>query len=300
MTLPQTTIATTPGKPWETYISRLAGLAQITRLHNCVLGGAFALVGVYLGSETGSITGQRALQAALVVFLCVAFGNVVNDYRDLDADALSKPHRPIPSGRVSQSLAGGLALALAMGALALALGLGPGSGLFALSTLLLSAGYSYFLKSTPLVGNAVIALLDASVVIYGSMAAGNVTAAAWVASLLFFLHVFAHEVLYTVRDQSGDVLAGIDTTATRLGSKASINVFRALALAFMLCAVGVPWLTGIASDTYLFAIVLCSILPTLLALIFLIGNVTARRVLWSLWIMKATWFFSLVPVALLK
>ncbi len=299
MNLPHPPLATTPDKPSGIYIYRLVGLAQIIRIHNCILGGAFALVGAYLGSEAGGMSLPRALQAALVVFLCVAFGNVINDYRDVTADALSKPERPIPSGRVSLTMAGALALSLALAALALAVGLGLGSGIFALLTLLISAGYSYYLKTTVLLGNAVIGLLDSSIVIYGSMAAGSLPMATWVAALLFFVHVFAHEVLYTVRDQSGDALAGLHTTATRLGAKATIRVYRALALAFVACAV-FPWIIGLASDLYLFAIMLCAILPTLVAVMLVSRKVTARKVLWSLWVMKATWFFSLVSIALLK
>ena len=280
-------------------LDRITGLAQIIRVEDSLQAGLYTLLGAYLASDATRALSAPVLRAALVVALIVAFGFVINDYQDVAVDMLNRPMRPIPSGRVSRRAAGALLVALAISALGLAWTLGLQLLLLALLTVILSAAYSLYLKNTLLLGNAAVALLDATIVLYGGLAAGNLTTAVWVVSVLTFLYIVAHEILHAVEDHAGDALAGLHTTVTRLGITAALRLFRIVALAFVVAAL-VPWFLGVASDWYLYAALLCSILPVVGVVVLLSRRVTDRTIRLSGRVMKWVWLSSLIPVVLLK
>jgi 4-hydroxybenzoate polyprenyltransferase len=99
--------------------------------------------------------------AAFAVF-CVLSGvvYVINDIMDRDADRRHplKARRPIASGALPPSLAGGAAAALAVVALAAAFALGIPFGVVALSYVLLQAAYSGPLKHVVIVDVLAIAI----------------------------------------------------------------------------------------------------------------------------------------------
>jgi geranylgeranylglycerol-phosphate geranylgeranyltransferase len=278
----------------------MPGLVQITRPHNCVAAALASLLGAYLTGGTAHLLSPPVMRAAIVVGLVVAACNVVNDYRDVTADRMDKPHRPIPSGRVSRRAAGGLALVLALTVFGVAwtLGLWPMAAI-ALATTILGTGYSYCLKSTVLLGNGTVGLLSASTVIYGGLAAGNLTPQVTVAGVLVFLFVFAREILKTIADRRGDVLAGVRTVATRFGTPASLRLFQSLAIVFVVAALA-PWFLHLSGDRYLVAMVAGSVLPTVVIAILLGLRLTEGTIHLSLRVTKFLWFSSLFAMVMLK
>jgi geranylgeranylglycerol-phosphate geranylgeranyltransferase len=278
----------------------MPGLVQITRPHNCVAAALASLLGAYLAGGVASLLSPRVLHASIVVGLVVAACNVVNDYRDVAADRVDKPHRPIPSGQVSRRAARVLALVLALAALGVAwtLGLWPMSAI-ALVTTVLGVSYSCCLKSTVLLGNGTVGLLCGTTVIYGGLAAGGLTPQVTAAGALVSLFVFAREVLKTIADRRGDVLAGVDTVATRFGALASLRLFQILAIVFVVAALA-PWFLHLAGDRYLYAMLPCSILPTAAIAILLGARPTERTIHLSLRVTKFLWFSSLSAMVMLK
>ncbi|HUX75341.1 MAG TPA: geranylgeranylglycerol-phosphate geranylgeranyltransferase [Anaerolineae bacterium] len=277
----------------------MSGLVQITRPHNCLGAALASLLGAYLTGGTAHLLSPSVMRAAIVVGLVVAACNVVNDCRDVTADRVDKPHRPIPSGRVPRRAAGGLALMLALTALGVAWTLGPWPTVIALATTILGVGYSYCLKSTVLLGNGIVGLLSASTVIYGGLAAGDPTPATGVASLLVFLFVFTREILKTIADRRGDVLAGVRTVTTRFGTPASLRLFQILAIVFVVAALA-PWFLHLAEDRYLVAMVAGSVLPTVVVAILLGLRLTEDTIHLSLRVTKFLWFSSLFAMVMLK
>jgi len=80
---------------------------DLFRAGNCVTG----FVGVFLGAiltledfPTGDNLKITTL-LALSVYSFMASWNALNDYLDLEIDKINRPDRPLPSGRISQSLA---------------------------------------------------------------------------------------------------------------------------------------------------------------------------------------------------
>ena len=293
------TRATTPVTAAANVAERLRCLAQITRLDSCVVAMLYTLLGAHLAAGASQILAPRALHASAVVFLVVAFGFVVNDYRDVVADRHGKPERPIPAGRVTPAAARHLSLVLAGSALLLASWLGPLMLAIALGTVLLSGIYSYYLKGTMLLGNAAMAVLNGSIVLYGALAVGTVPPTVWAAGVLILLYTFSQEILYDVEDEEGDARAGLRTTATGLGRDTALALYRGCALGFVLAAL-VPWYLGIASERYLYAVAICSVLPTLAVVLMLSIRVDARTIRYAVYLTWYVWFTSVIPIVLLR
>ena len=80
---------------------------DLFRAGNCVTG----FVGVFLGAILtleGIPTGDNlkiTTLLALSVYSFMASWNALNDYLDLEIDKINRPDRPLPSGRISKSLA---------------------------------------------------------------------------------------------------------------------------------------------------------------------------------------------------
>ncbi len=280
-------------------LNQLRGIIQITRPKVSIVAASYSLLGAYLSGNGRELLSSTVLRAALVVGLIVAFSFAINDYRDADTDRLNHPERPIPSGRVSYRIARILSLALALTALGIALTLGPLLTIIALFNTVLSTLYSYFLKSTVLIGNSVIAFLNASIVVYGSLAVGRLIPAIWIISLLTFLYSLAQEILFAVGDQEGDAKTGLRTTATYLGTTTSLRLFQLIALSFVVVAIGV-WFLGLVPARYLFAMIPCSIFPLVGIVILLSRKVTDSSIHLSIRVIKFVRFFSLLPGILLK
>lgn len=279
-------------------IRQLLGFLLITRPMVSIVAAAYSLLGAYLGGSLSLLPLPTVLRAALVVGLVVSYSFAINDYRDVASDRLNHPERPIPSGRITRPAAGILSLTLALIALSVTLTLGPWLTVLALFNIFLSTLYSYYLKNTVLIGNCVIAFLNASIVVYGGLAVGHVIPAIWIISLLIFLFTLAQEILFAIGDLEGDALAGVRTTATSLGVANSLHLFHLIVLSFVVFTL-VVWFLGLVPDRFLYAVVLCSFLP-LVGIIILLRRATQSNIHLAIQVIKFVRFFCLLPGILLK
>ncbi len=280
-------------------LHRLIGMVQLTRPWVGVVAALYTLLGVYLGGNVRDLLSPTALRAGLVVGLVASFSFALNDYRDAISDSLNHPNRPIPSEQVSPRLASFLSLALALIAIGVVSTLGFLLIAIALFNIILSTLYSYYLKSTVLIGNSVIAFLNASILVYGGLAVGNLTPAIWILSLLAFLFSLAQEILLAVADQDGDAMVGICTTATYLGTRTALRLFQSFALSIVVVTI-VVWFLGLAPSRFLYAMILCSILP-LVGIVILLGKAaTPSNIRLGIRVIILIRFFCLVPGVLLK
>ena len=62
------------------------------------MAGFAAIIGILIAK---GFAVETAVLIFLAVFLITGAGNVVNDYYDRKIDAVNRPKRPIPSGRIS-------------------------------------------------------------------------------------------------------------------------------------------------------------------------------------------------------
>jgi geranylgeranylglycerol-phosphate geranylgeranyltransferase len=221
---------------------------------NCLMAASAALIGILVSKTTLSfeVIGPCVL-VFVAVFLVAAGGNVINDYFDVAIDQVNKPHRALPSGRITQRDALLYAITLMLFGVAVALFINPIClGLAAFNAALLVL-YSWKLKRSALVGNLLVGYLTGSVFLFGGIAVFSV----FLPGMLFLsamLAITSREIVKDVEDLPGDTRAGASTLPIRYGVAPSL----AVATFFMLAAVAIsplPYIISILGPAYLGIIV---------------------------------------------
>lgn len=176
------------------------------------------LVGLVGTGVAGGGTAPELLVAWGVPTLAWVAGLYGGDYFDRDLDAIQKPTRPIPSGRLRAGTALALMWVCAGVGAALSALANPRTLLVAGAALALGLAYSMVLKKHGFVGNLARGAMMGLVVVYGAM-----TVTDWPPSLVLVpvLAVWAHDVasnlVGTVRDADGDAQGGYHTVAVARG-----------------------------------------------------------------------------------
>jgi geranylgeranylglycerol-phosphate geranylgeranyltransferase len=196
---------------------RLAGFIAIVRPLNSFVAGLAAIVAYLI--DTGTII-PESLLLFFIVALITAAGNVINDFFDAEIDVINRPDRPIPSGAVSRGAARGFAITLFLAGILVSFftnSLCIGITIF--NALLLIA-YAAKLKTTPLIGNIVVAYLSASIFLFGGALNGldGLVRIIPIATITFFA-MLSRELLKDAEDVEGDRAGGADTVPIRIGIK---------------------------------------------------------------------------------
>jgi len=160
-------------------------------------------------------------------------GHYLADYFDRELDAASKPHRPIPSGRLSERAAvwcGSAGFAVLVG---LAVAGGWATASVAVVAALAMVAYGRWFKARGLSGNVVRGALGAIALLYGAAVSGfrpasGLPAARTVAALLvlmaaFWLHDTASNLTGTLRDIDGDRAGGYQTLPVSRGTPFAVT-----------------------------------------------------------------------------
>jgi geranylgeranylglycerol-phosphate geranylgeranyltransferase len=176
---------------------------SIIRPINCAM--VFAAVLILCFLAVGSVS-YVDLVAAMSAALVCAGGNTVNDYFDVASDRKNKPHRPIPSGEISRENALILAIALFTGGLIAAAFVGTSTFAFVLLIEAVLLTYSW-IKKRVLVGNVLVSLLLALVVIFPTTFHQVSTTLVLLAVPLFLLN-FSREIVKDIGDVAGDRKSG--------------------------------------------------------------------------------------------
>ncbi len=189
---------------------------EIIRPGNAIM----AVIAVLLIAIISGIFTFKILLACIVVFIITGAGNSINDYFDYKIDAINKPERPIPSGRISLNKAGFYSLALLLIGTILAFILGLLPGLIALSTALLMVYYAYSLKKKFLIGNVVISFLTGLTFVFGGVIVGEILTSI-ILGFFPFLTTLAREIVKDMEDVEGDRIEGAMTLPIMSGMRIS-------------------------------------------------------------------------------
>lgn len=222
-----------------------------------------------------------ALGAALMRAAGCAFNDIVD--RDIDAKVARTAARPVASGEISVRAAWGFVIACALAALAILLTLNLLSLFLGVASLALVAAYPFMKRITwwpqawlgltfnwgVLLGYAAaqhgptgVSVLTLAVRVWASgvnlaLYTAPLPASAW---LLYAAGVFwtlGYDTIYAVQDLEDDALAGVKSSARRLGERAPLAVlgFYAVAVVLALAAWRAEGLgTGFLPLAALFAI----------------------------------------------
>jgi geranylgeranylglycerol-phosphate geranylgeranyltransferase len=196
---------------------RLAGFIAITRPVNSLVAGLAAIVAYLI--DTGMVIPETLL-LFFIVGLITAAGNVINDFFDAEIDAINRPDRPIPSGSVSRGAARGFAITLFLAGILVSFFTNPLCVGIAIFNAVLLIAYAAKLKSTPLIGNIVVAYLSASIFLFGGALNGfdGLVRIIPIAAITFFAMV-SRELLKDAEDVEGDRAGGAVTLPIRIGIK---------------------------------------------------------------------------------
>ncbi len=201
-------------------IRRAGDLAELVRLPAVLSVPGDVLVGVAASGQLGNVgRTARLVGSSSLMYLA---GMALNDYADREIDAVERPSRPIPSGRISPEFALGFAGALTAGSLALAVS-ADGRDALAVAWPLAAAvwGYDLYGKSTPVASLSMAACRGLDVI----MGSGTRHA---VAALPAAAVVTAH--ITVVTEVSRQEVTGGDASVSKRALAGTVAVASASAL----------------------------------------------------------------------
>lgn len=215
-------------------VAHIEMMRPYTLFYSGMLGFASALF-----ISEGTAAPWRLALAFLVPTLGWLAGLYAGDYYDRDLDAISKPHRPVPSGRVSPREAFGFMVGYISVGYALALILSPWALLVAMLTTVFGIAYSKTFKRHAILGNLDRGLLACFTVTFAAAATRSLEAGGMILILfgIFFFHDSSSNLIGAIRDLEGDREAGYGTVPVVYGIKRSVQISGLLSLSWMVFAV---------------------------------------------------------------
>ncbi|MEU1209453.1 UbiA family prenyltransferase [Nocardia sp. NPDC005825] len=195
------------------------------------------LVGLAGASASGSTDAGGYLLSWLIPTSAWIAGLYGGDFIDRELDAQSKPHRPIPSGRVSARTALAIMISIIVVAASLSVWRNPWTLAVVGVATLLGVSYNKVFKRRGLSGHLVRGSLTAAVFAYGVMVA-NAPFSWWIAAgaCAFWLQDAASNLVGAVRDIDGDRAGGYQTVPVRYGIAVSSKVAGGLSVGSLLIA----------------------------------------------------------------
>jgi len=278
--------------PRWTVTERFADYLTLAR----VVPSSAAALEVPLGALHGSAAPTVLARGAVTVWLVTAAANAFNDVRDIRADAVSAPDRPLPAGRITRRSALAFASLCAVTAVLLARFDGLACVIVVAALLVASGAYSVWLKGVPLLGNTVVAACAASALLYGSLLTRTLPVAVFLGAALIGSFMLCYELLKTLRDGHADRIAGYSTLVVSYGDRAGTTTLRSAAgLCTLLALVPLP----VTPWPYGALIVLGVLLPLNAVAWFLPPDLPPAAVATAQRVLTVAWLPGLCAVALL-
>ena len=194
-------------------------------------------------------------------FLMRAAGCVVNDMadKDLDPHVTRTADRPLATGRVSRTEAGGLFVVLALLGLAVVMTLNTLTRLLAVAGLLVAVAYPFMKRYTHLPQVFLGVAFSWGIPMAFAAVTGDVPTPGWLLFLASLLWIVAYDTEYAMVDRRDDLRAGIKSIAILFGQadRAMIGALQAATLAMLIlvganAGLGVAWFAALAIAAALF------------------------------------------------
>jgi geranylgeranylglycerol-phosphate geranylgeranyltransferase len=237
---------------------------ELIRYRNCAMAGLAAVVGAAIAyTATGAPPSQIVwvLPVFVTVFLATGAGNAINDYFDANIDAINRPDRPIPSGRISGVSALTTAVVLFAAGIMVSNFIGDWQVplLIAVFNSFLLYFYASSLKRKVFIGNLTVAYLSGSTFLFGGSAYGmkgiEVTG---VLFLLSMLATLAREIVKAIEDIEGDRKDGAVTLPVRIGERHSAYIASLVGVMAVILS-PIPYLVSLFNENYLIAVAIADV-----------------------------------------
>ena len=231
---------------------------SIMRPQNCIIGGLTVIAGIAIASkvDTGTVDPTALmlnfLFAFVTYFFVAAGGNVVNDIFDIEIDKINRPHRALPSGRMSIKQAWIYVGILSIIGVIFAWLNGPIGTAVVIVFIIVGYAYAAKVKQLGIAGNFMVAFSFAFGVIYGSLVYGETVAniifpiPTWLFFITAFMILQARETIKGAEDVEGDALRDVRTIARVYGYKVAAGVAAVLNFIGVICFVLI-WYLNYAS-----------------------------------------------------
>ena len=229
---------------------RIKAYIQITRPQNA----AIAFIVTLIGAITVMKINFPLIPVIIAGFAVVSnlmSGNAINDVYDVESDKISKPHRPIPSKRMTVKEAKVVAFILAIISIILSIFLN--FICFLMATFYAFAWWLYgkYLKITGFPGNILVASGTAATILFGAFAVSNAVKLLTVLfSLLAFLLNLAREIVKGLEDIEADAIRNCRTIARIYGEDATKKVSRLIYVILLLFSL-IPYLINLVGVSFL-------------------------------------------------
>jgi geranylgeranylglycerol-phosphate geranylgeranyltransferase len=233
----------------------LKALIEITRPHNCLMGGLTCVIGVLAADRVFSLSlatlapatflsslitlfPSKIVEILILTYLTYVFiaaaGNIINDIYDVEVDKVNKPNRPLPRGGLTLGQAKALTVILWFTGGILAFATSLIAGIMAMIFAALGYLYAAKVKALGAVGNFAVASSFSFGLFYGAIVAtesrhyfellgGNsllfLPQVIWVYFLTSSFVLFGREVIKGIEDLRGDKLRSVRTIASIHGAK---------------------------------------------------------------------------------
>lgn len=211
-----------------------------------------------IGVEWSRIAESGFLALSFATVCVAAAGYIINDYYDIKIDAINKPERVVVGKSIRRRPAMFTHMVLSFTGIALGFWLSLAVGLINLGAVLLLWGYSARFKKMALIGNLVIALLSASMLLVVAVYARELNNITISYAVFAFLISLIREIIKDMEDVRGDESFDCRTLPIVLGQRRTKYVLYpiiALFQAFLLLVIFHPvTLTGF--DVYMVLLVL--------------------------------------------
>jgi 4-hydroxybenzoate polyprenyltransferase len=210
------------------------------------------------GVEWTYVARPGFLILTLSTVLIAAAGYIINDYYDIKIDAINKPERVVVGKAIRRRPAMFTHMVFSFIGIALGFWLSLAVGLINVGAVLLLWGYSARFKKMPLVGNVVIALLGASMLLVVAVYAGELNNITISYAAFAFLISLIREIIKDMEDVRGDASFDCRTLPIVLGiRRAKYILYPIIAMfqAFVLLVIFHP-VTSTLFDIYMFLLVL--------------------------------------------
>jgi geranylgeranylglycerol-phosphate geranylgeranyltransferase len=262
---------------------------ELMRYKNCMMAGLAGVIGAAIACSAASGDILWMPLVFISVFLITGAGNAINDYFDAGIDAVNRPDRPIPSGRLRKGSAYTFSMVLFGCGIAVSYFIGTAPFLMALFNSFLLYFYAFSLKRKVFVGNLSVSYLTGSTFLFGGAAYGLKGIEA--TSFLFFLSMLAtlaREIVKAIEDMEGDMLDGAVTLPIRIGGRTSAYIASGIGI-FAVLLSPVPFIMGLFNTSYLIVVGIADIIFLYAVLLILRKNPSSSSKYF-----KLAMFFALI------
>lgn len=224
--------------------NKLFAHLETWRLYTVIWCGLVSLAGSCIASN-GLPQTKTALLALFIPMMGWTAGLYLADFLDRRLDAIQKPHRPIPSGRIKPKEALAIGAVFAIIGLILSFLLGINNIILVFVVALLVLGYAKISKSHGIMGNLNRGIVTVAAYFFGVFSIGQsiqeIPIYIWLLAIVFLFHDTNSNLVGAIRDMEGDEKGGYKTIPVKYGIKKSILISLLLTSIWLSLALFLPF-----------------------------------------------------------